>query len=124
MTTLFNTLALSSPGSADPWDLTIDGSGNIQMISGASALEQDVASAAMTFYGEVYYDSTVGVPYFAQVFGQSYSPSIAARLIQSAVLDVPNVASAQVTLNSLASREVSGNINFVDVNGAALGVVI
>ena len=119
--TLFSTLELSSAGS---WDLAVDGSGNIATLSGAAALEQDVASAAMTFFGEVYYDTTIGVPYLAQIFAQNYSPSIAARLLQAQVQNVPNVASAQVILNSFVNRNVSGSINFMDVNGTALGVII
>jgi hypothetical protein len=122
MTILFDTMALSAPGKTDPWDLALDGSGNLFTLSGANALAQDVASAISTFYGEVYYSASVGVPYLSRVFGQSYSPSIAAHLIKKQAAAVPNVSSVKVVLNSFVNRQLSGTVNFIDVNAAANGV--
>ena len=61
-----NTIALSSPA----WDLEVDATGNIAMATGPNAIAQDVASAISTFLGEVYYDTTLGVPYLTDVLAQ------------------------------------------------------
>ena len=122
MAMLFNTLGLTAVGSTDPWDLALDGNGNMLMLAGAVALAQDVACAISTFYGEVYYDTTVGVPYLSQIFSQPYAPSIAAQLIKSSAMAVPNVFSVQVLINNFVNRKVNGTVNFIDVNGAANGV--
>lgn len=54
---MYATLKLNSD-----WDITIDSSGNIATISDESATAQDVASACQVFYGECYYDNTLGIP--------------------------------------------------------------
>ena len=117
-----NTLTLTQPGTVTPWDLTVDGSGNLAMSTGAPALAQDVASAISTFLGEVYYDTTIGVPYFSRVFGQPFSRSIASSLLKQAALQVPGVITAKVIINSYANRKLSGAVEFTDATGQALGV--
>lgn len=117
-----NTITLTQPGSVDPWDLTVDGSGNLAMSTGAAAIAQDVASAISTFLGEVYYDTTVGVPFFSQVFGQSFSRSVVANLLKNAALTVPGVVSAQVTITSFAKRKLSGTVEVIDTVGQSIGV--
>ena len=117
-----STLSLSTPGSADPWDLTVDGNGNIGLATDGSAIAQDVASAILTFLGEVYYDTTIGVPYMSQIFGASFSRSVASMLLQQAALSVPGVVSAKVTINSFTNRVLSGVVEVIDTTGQSFGV--
>jgi hypothetical protein len=112
-----NTLQLSSS-----CDLVIDSSGNIAVATGGSAIAQDVASAVGTFLGEVYYDTTIGVPYFSQIFGQPFSASIASTLLQNAALQVPGVVSAKVIIDSFVNRVLSGRVEVIDTTGQAIGV--
>jgi hypothetical protein len=100
----------------------IDGSNNIAVCSGAAATAQDVACAVMLFKGELYYDTTQGVPYMSKVFGQLYSKSIAQALIQKAALTVPYVVAAQATITGFAGRRLSGNVKVIDKVGQQLGV--
>jgi hypothetical protein len=116
MTTLYNTIALSPS-----WDLDLDGSNNIAIQTGSAAIAQDVASAVLTFQGEVWFDTTQGIPYFAKVLDQSFSPSFFALLYNNAALTVPNVAAVQTAFNSLGpSRTLTGTIEVIDANGKTL----
>ncbi len=49
------------------WDLAVDTSGNIAVAADPYSQAQDAASSIKTFAGEVYYDTTRGIPYFTQI---------------------------------------------------------
>ena len=55
-----NTLLLD----ASAWDLVLDANGDIALAAPPYAVAQDVASAISLFLGELWYDTTQGVPYF------------------------------------------------------------
>ena len=80
------------------WDLVVDGTGNIAMASVPYALAQDVASAIKTFAGEVYYDTTIGVPYFATILGQTPSVAYFQQQMIDAALTVPGASTSEVGL--------------------------
>lgn len=114
-----NTLMLT-----DAWDLTVDSNGNIAVATGAEAIAQDVASAISTFLGEVYYDTTLGVPWQAEVFGEAYSEPLVVALLEAAALTVPGVVSATATIASFnqQTRQITGTVEVIDTTGQALGV--
>lgn len=114
----YNTLLLDRSA----WDLVLDTSGNIAMAKPAYALAQDVASAVKTFLGEVYYDSTLGIPYFADVLGQLPPRAFIAALVKKAALTVPGVVTVKVTIQTFTARVLSGKIEFIDSEGVANGV--
>lgn len=133
MITLISTLALSNLA----WDLTttpsqskLDGTaGHTQDIAVATqgqAVAQDVASAIKLFAGELYYDSTQGVPYLSTLFSESYNAAMVAALLQNAAVSVPNVLQAVASNVTVTNRVVGPptTVNILDVNGQALGVVI
>lgn len=105
------------------WDLVLDSLGNIAMAEPPYALAQDVASAVKLFLGELWYDTTKGIPYFEEVLGQLPPPSVLIGLIEQAALTVPGVVSAQCIIQSFDNREVRGQIQFIDETGAANGIV-
>lgn len=117
-----NTLALTAPGTGTPWDLSLDGGGNLAVATGPTAIAQDVASAISTFKGEVYYDTTQGVPYFSQVFHPPYSKSAISNQLRKAALQVPGVVSAKVTIAAFSNRKLTGSVEVIDTTGQALGV--
>lgn len=98
------------------WDLVIDASGNIAMASAPYAIAQDVASAVRLFLGELWYDTTQGIPYWTQVLGKLPPASLLIELINQAARSVPDVVSCQTFITSFTARGVSGQIQFVDVN--------
>ena len=104
------------------WDLTVDAANNIAVVAGPAAIEQNVASAVKLFLGELYWDTTKGVPYLTQVFDAAYNPSLIVALLQQAALTVPGVVKAQAFIDSHVSGRVSGRIEVIDLTGASLGV--
>jgi hypothetical protein len=102
------------------WDLVLDAEGDIAMASNPYALAQDAASAVGTWLGEVYFDTTVGLPWSQQVFGKTPSPALLKEQMVAVARTVPEVASAQVFLVTLSDRRIGGQ---VQVTAASSGVV-
>jgi hypothetical protein len=101
-----NTLLLDSAA----WDLTTDKFGNIALATDGYALAQDAASAIRTVQGEVYYDTTLGIPYFQQILGFSPPVSLMKAYFVQAALAVPEVATAVCFIASIINRQVSGQV--------------
>lgn len=116
--TQYNTLLLDQSA----WDLVIDSIGNIAMASPPYALAQDVASAARLFLAELWYDTTKGVPYFENILGELPPISLLTGYLETAARTVPGVVSARCTITSFQSREITGEILFIDETGAANAV--
>lgn len=118
-----NTLLLTLPGEdpvvADPgWDLCLDQNNNIALATGRYAIAQDVASAVRTYRGECWYNSLLGVPYFAQIFGQLPSLQFMKAQFIAAGITVPGVASIVCFLTGPGpDRAVGGQLQIVDDQG-------
>lgn len=116
----------------DRWDICLDAAGNWAIAEPPYALAQDVASSVRTFLGEVWYDDTLGVDWFGQVLGHAPPLSLLQQLIvQAALSAVPQTAdvyvkSAVCVIESFdaATREVVGQIQFVDSNGKSGSVAL
>lgn len=100
------------------WDLVLDSAGNIARADPPYALAQDVASAVRLFLGELWYDTTKGIPYFEQILGHLPPQSLLINYIQRAALTVPGVVYAKCVLTEFQGREVKGQIQFIDEAGA------
>ena len=140
MTTYISTLALSPDSSG--WDLTTTPTkASLSVLQPTSqnqdiafntqglAVAQDVASAIKLFQGELYYDTTLGVPYFGQVFTQQHNAAIINSLMQQAAFTVPNVVEAAASVSNLdangkPSRNITGTVKILDVNGEASGATL
>lgn len=116
--TMYNTLLLDQ----DQWDLVIDSAGNIAMASPPYAIAQDVASAIRTFLGEVFYDTTQGLPYFDDVLGHLPPAAMLTQLLSNQALTVPGVVTAQCIITSFTSGEASGQVQFTDESGGNYSV--
>ncbi len=108
MATPMNTLLLDTVA----WDLVLDASGNIAMAQPPYAVAQDVASAIRTFQGELWYDTTQGVPYFQQLLQPGVTTAQIANAMDQAALTVPGVVSANTAITEISGREVSGQVQF------------
>jgi len=113
--TTFKTLLLDRT----EWDLVLDSAGNIAIASPPYALSQDVASALKLFLGELWYDTGKGVPYFDEILGQLPPMALMTARLESAVLSVPGVVSAQCIITEFLDRAVSGQVRFTDETGAS-----
>lgn len=92
------------------WDLTKDVYGNIAVASSPYSVAQDVASAIKLFLGELWYDTTKGVPYFERILGRAPATSYLKAQMVKAALTVPTVVSASCFINSYKDRIVSGQV--------------
>lgn len=99
------------------WDLVLDSNGNIALAAPPYAVAQDVASAIKTFLNEVYYDSTLGVPWLQQILGQTPPLSVFKAAIVAAALSVPSVVSATCVIESIQGRQVTGQVQFTTSGG-------
>lgn len=99
------------------WDLVLDTSGNIAVASNPYSLAQDAASAIKTFLGEVYYDTSKGIPYFEQILGQEPPLELMRAQFVAAALTVPEVVAAKVFFISVANRQVTGQVQVTDSSG-------
>lgn len=104
------------------WDLVLDASGGIALASEPYSYAQDAASAIRTFIGECWYDTTIGLPYWAQILGHVPSLELLKAYLTDAALTVPGVTAAQVFITS-ADRTISGQVQVTDSTGtvAAIG---
>jgi hypothetical protein len=112
--TMYKTLLLDQ----DAWDLVLDSAGNIALAAPPYALAQDVASAVRLFKGELWYNTTKGTPYFDDVLGHLPPITLMTSYMETAALTVPGVVSAKSTISAFATREVTGQVRYIDETGA------
>ena len=99
-------------------DLIVDANGNLGIATGAFALALNAACAIRTFAGEVFYDTTQGIPYFSTILGKS--PPIEymrSQLVAAAIASDPDITSAKVFFTSLTNRALSGQVQIKDSSG-------
>lgn len=113
-----NTLLLVT----DEWDLCLDANGSIAMAQPPYARAQDVASALRLFAGELWYDTSLGIPYFEQILGHSPPASTFEQYMVSAALRVPGVVSAQCAIESIEDRRLVGQVTFTSADGVTNSV--
>ena len=106
----------------DSWDLTLDSAGNIALASEPYALAQDAASAIKTFAGEVYYNTLLGVPYFAEILGVAPPVELMKARFVEAALTVPGVVTAKAFIASIRHREVSGQVQVTAASGQTVAI--
>ena len=106
------------------WDLVLDVNGNIAVASPPYAPAQDAASAMRLFLGELWYDTTQGVPYWSEIIGQAPPVALLKAKLTTAALTVPDVAAivaagGQVAcyITAIAGRKVSGQVQITTSSG-------
>ncbi len=104
------------------WDFLLDSSGDIAVADNPYAIAQDVASACKLFLGELYYDTSKGVPYFQSILAQDPSAAFIIAQLEAAALTVPEVVEAQVTALFNDNRTLSGNVRVIDLTGQSHNV--
>lgn len=100
------------------WDLVKDASGNIAVASDPYSQSQDASSAARLFAGELWLDTTQGIPYWSQILGQLPPLSLVKELIVNAALGVPGVTAATVFITAFVGRRLSGQLQITNSSGA------
>ena len=106
------------------WDLVLDANGNIALAADPYAISQNVACACRLFAGELWYDTTVGIPYFEQTIGKLPPVRLIEGYLQRAALGVVGVVSARAIVNDFADRRLSATLTFTVTGGATNTVTI
>lgn len=96
------------------WDLMKDSAGNIAVAADPYSLAQDAASAIKLFLSELWFDTTQGVPYFTELFGEQPNIALMKAKFADAALTVPGVVSAAVFITSIIGRNVQGQVQVTD----------
>lgn len=101
----------------DEWDLVLDAHGNIAAATNPYAIAQDVSSAVRLFLGELYYDTTKGVPHFQEILGKNPPISLIKSEVVKAALTVPEVTSATCLIAGFSGRTINGQVQVTDTTG-------
>lgn len=104
------------------WDLCVDASGNIAVASEPYSFAQDAACAMRLFAGELYYDTSQGVPYFSQILGHWPAPSVLKAYMTQAALTATGVATAKMFFTSWTDRVVQGPVYVTAESGVTVAV--
>lgn len=99
----------------DAWDVTLDGSGLIQVDSGAQATAQNVANEARLFTDDAYFIQDRGAPHFYATLGQRAGANMTPlkTYIRRAALRVQDVKEVvSVTIYDVSGRELRGEVLF------------
>lgn len=111
--TEYNTLLLDQL----EWDLVLDIHGNIAMATPPYSLRQDIASSIKLFYGELWYNKSVGVPYFSDILGKRPPSQLLTTYFEKAAMTVPGVTNARCVAALDLERKVNGKIVFTSESG-------
>lgn len=100
------------------WDLALDSKGNIAVATSTYQRAQDIASACRVFVKDMYFNQSEGIPYLESILGRNKYPIglYQAELYRRA-MSVDGVVSVNIKLNQLSDRELTGMIEFVDIDG-------
>ena len=108
----FSTLLLDSVS----WDNVVDANGNFAVAGPPYSQAQDAASAIRLWLGELYYDTTKGVPYSKIIAGTPNFAALKSYMV-AAAMTVPGVASAVCFISSFSNRNVSGQVTITNTQG-------
>lgn len=106
------------------WDLCLDAAGNLAIADDPYQRAQSVANALKLFSGELWYDTSRGVPYFAQILAHTPPLALFKEFMVRAALTVPNVANADCVINSFEGRTITGQVTFTAADGTTGTVAI
>jgi hypothetical protein len=109
----------------DTWDIGLDDKGNLALCSNPYAVAQDVACSCSTLLGEVYYDTTLGIPFYQKILGHWPGTQLIASKFQAEALKLPTVQSAYCTPPyDRKLRKTGGVMTLVDTNGVSSGIIL
>jgi len=108
----------------DTWDLMLDSSGQIAVTSGAYAIAQNVANATRLFTNDAWYDRQRGIPHFLLELGHKPSLSVVRNRFRQAALSVEGVIDADVQIEGITDREMTGSIELTLATGEVADVAI
>ncbi len=101
----------------EEWDVGLDDLGNIAITANPYAVSQDVACACLTFLGESWYDTTLGIPYYQRILGHWPGTQLINTKMQTEALKLTYVQSAACTVTiGKGDRKCAGVMTITDTN--------
>ena len=102
----------------DSWDITLDSSGRLARSTQAYAIAQNVANAVRLFTGEAFFAMDEGIPHFDIELGKTRPAlSVLRARMREAALNVEGVLDAQITLDDVQERKLTGEILLTVADG-------
>lgn len=102
----------------DSWDITLDSSGKIARSTQAYAIAQNVANAVRLFTNEAFFAMDEGIPHFEIELGYTRPAlSVLRARMREAALNVEGVLDAQITLDDVQDRKLTGEILLTVADG-------
>ena len=105
------------------WDLTTDIKNNIAVASDPYSQAQDAASAMRLFQGELWYDTTRGLPYWLKVFSGIQPLSLVRSLFIAQAKFVPGVVSVSCFFTAFINRQLRGQVQIKTSTGSTATTV-
>lgn len=108
----------------ETWDLELTTDGDIAVAKPPYATAQTVGNAIRLFEGELYYDTTQGVPYFNEILGQPHSFSLFKHRMEEAAMRVKGVKEVEVSVSESSGRALGGMVRLKDENNQTYTVTL
>lgn len=104
------------------WDLVVGADGNIALAGDPYASAQDVANAVRLFLGELWFNTSKGVPYWQEILGFRPNMAFVRAQAEAAALTVPRITQARCIIAQFVGRSVSGTVEVINTDGQTLNV--
>ena len=83
--------------------------GDLVMLTGAEGIASDLRSRLQTFAGEYFLDTSLGLPYFTEIFGKP-KPIRLEEIFRKAILETPGVSGVDALRVEVVGRTL--NVTF------------
>lgn len=94
-------------------DVHLAPDGNLAMVKDAEAVGQHAKQRVMTFKGEWFLNSDVGVPWLTQLLGKGYNPALAESIIKAVIKKTGGVTA--ITTFSVRFNKVRRQLSAFDI---------
>lgn len=84
-----------APNDDDIYDLHLTNTGDLATVNDAEAVGQHARQRLMTYYGEWFLNTTVGVQWLDEIMGKKYDPALAEAIIKDELLGTDGVTGAE-----------------------------
>lgn len=92
--------------------------GDVQFVTGAEAIGQDITMQLRTFLGESVYDRSKGVPYITVIFQRGQQIATIEQVLKQIILQVPGV----LTVENFSINSVDYQNRVLDLTGQATSI--
>ena len=107
MATSLSVLRFDSDGKILEQDIRLDESGDLALVTELKELQERTTCRLQMFRGEDVFDRTSGLPLTQRVLQRPYSEALAASVISSEILQIPEVETVEDVEITVTDRHLS-----------------